>query len=117
MRSENQEYYGQVETGIEVSSLEAENIDELMRLSEKCVTCPVQVLYDYDAKVLRRESHWAFQRIFRLINTAGDNRLSLSELSLYNQKAFDQVITQEEFQGILTLIQEHTREPPQPFIT
>lgn len=117
MREEGQEYYGQVETGIEVSSEESENIDELMRLSEKCVTCPIQVLYDYDTKALRRESHMAFQRIYRLINTAADNRLSLPELSLYNQKAFDQVITQAEFQGILTLIQEHTQEPPQPFIT
>jgi hypothetical protein len=60
-----------------------------MRISEKCVTCPIQILYDYETKELRKGCKIAFMRIFRLINSSHDNRLSLAELSVYNQKAFD----------------------------
>jgi Ras family protein T1 len=97
-----------VETCIECSAKQIQNIQEVFLFAQKAVLYPTAVLYDAASGKLKNDAVLALRRIFKICDRDRDGMLSDAELNHFQKKCFGMGLSESELLGVKEVVTEAT---------
>lgn len=100
--------YLEVETGIECSAKDLQNVSELFYFAQKAVLHPTAPLYSISEGSLKPACITALERIFKICDIDNDGILCDQELNDFQIRCFDAPLQPQALQDVKNIVQHNT---------